>query len=856
MRIIRGGFNLFERFSRSGGGSKVRSKLLLALIPPVIIILLATGYITYSFSRNYLNMALQRIARVQSRAMAHAVEAFLADRKRELLFIAQGAANSEAVKDILMRAGQSGMPTPREVGYIAPEQEKGFMLLVHDGEVECVDIPGVSSVRLLAEARGGDNPLTPGEVRIGTVEHAEYELPAKAGEEAKAVQFKVIRMLTRAKDGGYFLLSMDAADVRDILSLYTSERSPLWAYPRTLEVRFAYLVDPQGWILFQSEDSGQRSAELGTYLARAGLTGTLGLPGLPAAFRPGAAYGGFWRMVEDVRQGKHDLIVSQEGADLSPSVRDYFLSYSPIRYEPGGGLPAQIIGGLAYVDRTRLTLVAGYKQVDVIFIITLATILLISVIIFIISRRITRPLMALSREVHAVQETGQLRPIEIEYRDHETSALTEAINSLIITVQRQMDEIRHMDQTIQNASLKERAELETIIRQASATEVAIPEIIGFGPQVERLKAEIAKAAQADVDVLICGETGTGKQLAAEAVHRLSRRAGGAFVSINCGALDENLLLDTLFGHVKGAFTDSRTERKGAFLEAHRGTLFLDEIQAASPKVQQALLRAIAMRRFRPLGSDKEVDVDVRLIAATNLDLRKEIDEGRFRQDLYYRLKVLTVETISLCEQKHNIPVLAASFLKQAEPMAGKESLGLSKGALEKMMAYHWPGNIRELQNCMTMAAIMAEGNLIQAADLRLDDQEHKGPALPASAMRGLMQKPPEEAAPPQAPFQDAAAVSSPLPEAFPPPGDDGRGSLAEPEWLKLPDGLNPRQAKVYPLILQEGGVTRSRYQDVVGGNLSARTANYDLGEMVQRGLLIKVGRGPATRYEPRRPKAN
>lgn len=849
MRLIRDNLILLGRNARNGGGSKVRSKLLLALIPPVVIILLATGYITYSFSRSYLDTALQRIARVQSRAMAHAVEGLLAERKRDLLFIAQGEATPEAVVEVLDRAGRSGMPVPRELGYIAPGQDQGFMLLVHDGRIERVDLPSTFSSQLLAEVRGGGESLELGEVRLGPIEQAEYELPARGDGEARAVQVRVLRMLTRARDGGYFLLSTDAAAVRDVLSVYTSERSPLWAYPRTPEVRYAFLFDTKGWILFQSEDLEQRSSELSTYLARSGLTGTLGLPDLPAAFRPGAGYGDFWRMVEDVRQGKHDLIVSEEGADVSPSIDEYFLSYSPVRYSPGGGQPMQILGGVAYVDRTRLSLVAGYKQVDVIFLITLATILLISAIIFLISRRITRPIIALSREVRAVQEAGQLRPIEIEFRDHETSALTEAINGLIVTVQRQMDEIKHMDQTIQSASLKERAELDTIIQQASTTGVSIPEIIGFGPQVERLKAEIAKAAQVDVDVLICGETGTGKQLAAEAVHRLSKRADGAFVSINCGALDENLLLDTLFGHVKGAFTDSKAERKGAFLEAYGGTLFLDEIQTASPKVQQALLRAIAMRRFRPLGSDKEVDVDVRLIAATNLDLRKEIEEGRFRQDLYYRLKVLTIETIPLREQKHNIPVLAASFLKQVEPVAGKENLGLSKGALETLMAHAWPGNIRELQNCMTMAAVMAEGNLIHAADLRLDDTGRKGPALSNGSVRGLVPKPPvepkETLGPPPPPPHDPDAQD----------GGDGRGSPEAVKDVPPPEGLNPRQALVYPVLIQEGGITRSRYQEIVGGNLSARTANYDLGEMVKRGLLTKVGLGPATRYEPRPPKA-
>ena len=165
----------------------------------------------------------------------------------------------------------------------------------------------------------------------------------------------------------------------------------------------------------------------------------------------------------------------------------------------------------------------------------------------------------------------------------------------------------------------------------------------------------------DVDVLIIGETGTGKQLAADAIHHLSPRKRKPFTSINCGELDENLLLDTLFGHVKGAFTEARGDRKGAFLEADGGTLFLDEIQTASMSVQQSLLRAIAMPKIKPLGSDREIDVDVRLIAATNIDLSTLIEQNRFRSDLYFRLKVISIHTPPLREHRENLPLLAGYF---------------------------------------------------------------------------------------------------------------------------------------------------------------------------------------------------
>jgi DNA-binding NtrC family response regulator len=311
-----------------------------------------------------------------------------------------------------------------------------------------------------------------------------------------------------------------------------------------------------------------------------------------------------------------------------------------------------------------------------------------------------------------------------------------------------------------------------------------------------------------VDVLIIGETGTGKQLAAEAIHRLSARCEKPFISINCGALDENLLLDTLFGHVRGAFTEAKTERKGAFLEADQGTLFLDEIQVASPRVQQAMLRAIAVRKIKPLGSDRETDVDVRLIVASNVDLREAIQSGQFREDLYFRLKVITIHTLPLREQKENIPMLARHFLTLQERMAGRAGMGLSKGALSKLMRYDWPGNVRELQNCITRAVVMAERPVIQAEDIPLDVGDWDGD--PGSG------------------FLPAAVRSA---EADGPAID-----------------LNHRQRKAWTAIMAQGRITRSRYQEIIGGNLPTRTAIYDLQDLVSKGILKKTGSGPATHY--------
>jgi DNA-binding NtrC family response regulator len=218
-----------------------------------------------------------------------------------------------------------------------------------------------------------------------------------------------------------------------------------------------------------------------------------------------------------------------------------------------------------------------------------------------------------------------------------------------------------------------------------------------------------------------------------------------------------------------------------------------------------MLRAIAVRKIKPLGSDRETDVDVRLIVASNVDLREAIQRGHFREDLYFRLKVITIHTLPLREQKENIPVLARHFLKLQERLAGRPGMGLSKGALSKLMRYDWPGNVRELQNCITRAAVMAENPLIQAEDIPLD-------------VEGW-----------EAGF-DAAPMAA-------------GGVRSEESALSL----NARQRKAYSVIRAKGRVTRAQYQEIIG-NLPTRTAIYDLQDLVSKGVLKKTGRGPATYY--------
>lgn len=813
--------------------SSLKTKLVLGMIPPVVLILVLTGVITYLVSARFIGMGLERTAKLQTAAMAHEIEQFLQQSQRELLYIAQLEPDADALRDHLERRARASETPYRILGFIPQTGTASILLVAQQG--------GAGYRRLTPEEAHRIRPvpmlpnesvqaLAPGQVWISPV--VETEMPMPAGKPPHLTDpLRIVYLTTPAAGGGAgagtFLLGVDAHRIRDILSVFNSPLSPLHAFERTPEVRYSFLFDPEGWILFQSGDPGKPSADLGTDQARAGLAGTLGRPGLPAAFRPASRHAEFWQMVRDVGAGRKGLRQPGRSDPALIELREHFLAYAPVSYRPGPDQPPKVYAGLAYVDVSRLPLAAGYKQVDVMFVIILCAVVLVSLFIFVLGRILTRPIMRLAQEVDRLQETGTLDPIRLSYDGYEIDVLQGAINRLIETVRKQLNEILRKEREIADVSLKERASLgpTAVLSSLRQNENDPIGLVGAGPRIEALRSDIRKAAMVDVDVLILGETGTGKQLAAEAIHRLSPRAKRPFVSINCGALDENLLLDTLFGHTRGAFTEAKAERKGAFLEAQGGTLLLDEIQAASSRVQQALLRSVAVRKIKPLGSDSEIDVDVRIVAASNADLRSLIEEGRFREDLYYRLKVITLHTPPLREHRESIPLLAAWFLQRGEAAFRGRTLGLSKGALARMMRYPWPGNVRELKNGIVRAAVMAEGNLIHSEDLCLECEDMS---------------------------EDACASTVPvyLPLAA---GDDSGGRRPGGRPGEGPEGpdepeLNPRQRQMLARTAVGGALTRSDYLQVLGGSISPRTAVYDLRELVQKGFLRREGSGPATRY--------
>ena len=261
----------------------------------------------------------------------------------------------------------------------------------------------------------------------------------------------------------------------------------------------------------------------------------------------------------------------------------------------------------------------------------------------------------------------------------------------------------------ENRSLRRRIEIEASQRGA---------LIGNSDAMQRVRAMIDKVADTDATVLVRGESGTGKELVARELHeRSSTRSTGAFVAVNCAALPHELIESELFGHEKGAFTGAAARRKGKFEQANGGTLFLDEIGDMSANVQAKLLRALEERRIERLGGDESIAVDVRIVSATHRDLEEEIENGNFRADLFYRLRVVTIDIAPLRDRREDIPVLAAAFARQVADRHGLPERLIGRDGLRRLVDYSWPGNVRELKNVIERAAIMSEGDELNEIEI-------------------------------------------------------------------------------------------------------------------------------------------
>jgi DNA-binding NtrC family response regulator len=258
-----------------------------------------------------------------------------------------------------------------------------------------------------------------------------------------------------------------------------------------------------------------------------------------------------------------------------------------------------------------------------------------------------------------------------------------------------------------------------VLRQALKQEYRFRDLLSKSPAMQAV-FELAKtAARSNSTILVLGESGTGKEVLARAIHVESPRADGPFVAVSCAALTESLLESELFGHERGSFTGATARRKGKFEAAHGGTLFLDEVGDIGPKLQLDLLRVLEDRRFHRVGGNEPIEVDVRIIAATNRDLRKAAAEGKFREDLFYRLNVIPILIPPLRQRREDVPLLVESFVERLAVEMKKRLDGVSPDAMSALMAHDWPGNVRELRNVLERGAVVATGPVIQLVDLGL-----------------------------------------------------------------------------------------------------------------------------------------
>ncbi len=274
-----------------------------------------------------------------------------------------------------------------------------------------------------------------------------------------------------------------------------------------------------------------------------------------------------------------------------------------------------------------------------------------------------------------------------------------------------------------------------VLRQALKQEYKFRDLLSKSPAMQSVFELARTAARSNSTILVLGESGSGKEVLARAIHAESPRAEGPFVAVSCAALTESLLESELFGHEKGSFTGAIARRKGKFEAAHGGTLFLDEVGDIGPKLQLDLLRVLEERRFHRVGGNEPIEVDVRIVAATNRDLRKAVQDGRFRDDLFYRLNVIPILIPPLRQRREDVPLLVENFVERLAVEMKKRLDGVSAEAMSALMTHDWPGNVRELRNVLERGAVVAAGPVIQLADLGLPS---KAEALPkAGAMASL-----------------------------------------------------------------------------------------------------------------------
>ena len=825
------------------------------LFPFLLIISAASFFFGYIAPLPSYSTSLQQAQRMRPRIFAERMETIFSQLRDQVLRIAQSPEPSVPfLQDVAREIDRIYPGIIAEIG-INYTQGQSVLLLREEGGFREIQAVNMVQGPYAAFQQVTSLPLYPQEVTLFPAVKSYYATPQTQGQ---LRGIAVVRMASPVVGrAGTVVVGVNLHKLQHYFARLVEPGGAL--HEPAVEggaTPFAYFFDAQGWILFEMEES-TGEAPLAIDASRQGFSGDLGRSGLETAFRPWAIHEYFWYMVKSVQNGASG-IVNAASDSLSPSLslpffgRGPTITFSPVRFAPAYHSEPKVVGGFAFPmageGHTAVLLRLGRNGVF-----TLGVLFVVCLLFGLaLHRLLGLPLCGLAEHLKALSSKGELQVLEDAPRFQEHQRLLAAANSLIGQLMQAQGAREKLEQEITSV----RAHLPVSLEEAHMAPGAksLREefgMVGSSAVMREMREQIRKAARAGTDMLIWGETGTGKELVAEAVHQCSSRHGGPFISINCGALDENLLLDVLFGHTKGAFSEAKSDRKGAFLAAEGGTLHLDEIGNASTKVQQALLRALAVRRIQPLGADYEVPFNVRVIAATNVDLREEVKNGTFREDLYYRLAIITIHTPPLRERLKDIPELVSFFLREFGPQMDKATLRISHGALERLMQQTWPGNVRECKNCVVRAIAFADADLILPEHIVLSSDVGMQPAVNALGTAHSRGGPASlEGSGPSSGYGSGHGSGHGLPSV--PPHDSLKEAaiptVQQEEAPPVAHAFNARQRTVWPLIVQKGAITRQEYHAAAGADVSTRTVQLDLKELVEWGLLAKVGAGAATRY--------
>lgn len=931
----------------------------LMTIPAGALIALIAVCLGYFSSSSALRNSLESVPLLEAKIQADSMKKTLSALRGSLSRITKDTLrDKDALRDSLDLLFHDNAQLIHEIGF-KDSQGNGYLLLRDSGSLIELSLQEASQGPYSPFQQIGTLPVHQGNA---TLYPPVYFDDPNSAQHDSASRVPVMRMAYALPDGsGTAIIGISLPGWRNRLAALFQQGSPLRLQTQSDAVQLSFYFDIKGWILFEMD--GLKASSFLPDLSREGYSGDLGRAGYDAAFRPWAIHDNFWRMVTEAAAGRSGSIPAPADKYTAAQVGSTgLLCYAPVLFAPSEGTPEIAIGGIAFFETSSVPLFSLLRFANYALAVVVGAIALFLFLAFRMHKSCSLPMRTLAQELRTMSGSGDITFVKSTPSFNEQNKIVSAVNSLIAGAVRTRNELDEVSRKMRQARERLPVDLTRGV-DAGKTDAEFG-LVGSSSSTQEVRHHVHKAARAGTDVLVWGETGTGKELVAAAIHKASSRHAGPYLSINCGALDENLLLDTLFGHVKGAFSEAKAERKGAFLAADGGTLHLDEIANASFKVQQALLRALSVRKIRPLGSDEEVAFDVRVVAATNVDLRECVRAGTFREDLYYRLAIISIETPPLRHRKEDIPELAAFCIRDAATALGRREARLSRGALDLMYAYDWPGNVREFKNCLTRAMAFVEGDLILPQHITLEQDAFRTYAKPVSPeilAERISQPPPSrqpERAPqdirsgakaagqeavrpdiarqnfgrrdtdralpnrpdmlgpnmvesgmagssmigpdsvsfpaqpfsesghaamfapnhpesadfvrPQSPIQyrypDSIPFSSQSPAHVPLSGDASefapfradsstgarapRGNTAKSAHESGHDTLNERQIRALELVKAQGSFTRAQYEAAVGSEVSSRTAQNDLRELVERGMLKRMGAGPGTRYAP------